>query len=486
MRLAGATWRERLCLLPARSWLLLFFGFYGIAAVALLARHEWNPSIFVRFGAYYAEQNSQITPVGALSFVGDETNGGNGYDGQIFYYYSRTLFLPGQWPKGFNDAYRAPRVGLPLLGAPFALFGSWPVLVAMLFWQMALIAAGLLILRKMLHVSQRWLLVVYVFSPFTLQSAMVGVSDGVMIAWQLLGFYFLAGRAPLWRDDVAATKSLTVAATSGSEVAAGGTAESVDRFFQGRLRAFTAGLEFGSASWLDLLLAWVCLSMALLTKESALFGLFPLGLFVLLRLDWPRVLVVLATLVPLVAWQLYLREVHGMVPAGVLRVFLSPLDGVIGLGRETLALLAAFLSGPKLGGVLALAKHSAKLMLLALILSAFVGVFTGRIRRFFPFRAAVLFALASVLIADHYYFWSVYENISRMFTPLVPLVILLLAQDRRARPIGFVPVLLALALLVLVRFAFLTPVFPYEYHEHYQGPSLRLHAPVPGRSAPVP
>src|SRR5262245_25275732 len=114
-----------------RHWLFIFLAYHALIVVASVRRYDGNLSAMIHFGHYYVEQNSAFTPNGATRFTGNEENGGNGYDGQIFYYFARTLFVPGAWPEGFNNAYRAPRIGYPLLIAPFAVGGAWGTVLGM-------------------------------------------------------------------------------------------------------------------------------------------------------------------------------------------------------------------------------------------------------------------------------------------------------------------------------------------------------------------
>ena len=430
------------------AYAALFLCVYGLCSLSLLARYEWNPSVFFRFGHYYADQNSSLVPEGAIVFTGEEPFGGNGYDGQIFYYYSRTLFTPGRWPNGFNNAYRAPRVGYPLLGAPFAPLGSWAVVGGLLLSQVLLMLAGSFFLHRLLPPGRRSLLLLYVLSPFMLQSALLVVSDSIVVALLVCGLYFFSGRRSPFAGDESGSFDL-----------------------------HRAGLR-------DLSVAWVFFALALVTKESAAFLLFPLGLYALLVRDARRTAVLLGALLPYVAWQLYLRQAHGMVPAGILGIFLSPLDGVRGLVQETILVLrAALVRTP--GALASLTKLSARLMLLAMIGAGCASLFSASYRRWLPFRLAIVFTLASVLIADHYYFWSVYENISRMFTPLVLAVILLAACERRFSVKPFAWTFGVLAAMVLVRSILLVPAFPHEEFESYTGPTYRGHAPAPGRTVPV-
>ena len=419
---------------PRAAGLLLLF--YAVSTAFFLARYDFNPSALIRFGHYYIEQNQAHTPAGAIRLLGDETHGGNGYDGQIFYYYARTLFLPGVWPEGFNNAYRAPRLGFPLLAAPFVVFGSWGVVFGLILAQLGFLLAGLWALLRLLPDDRRYLAVFWIVSPFSLQSFLLLVSDSVVAGLMGLGYYFFTRVDPEREGDTG-----------------------------------TIG------DWIG---AFLCFALAILTKESSLFLLFPLGLLALTRLDWKRALLMMAILLPMVAWQAYLRTAHGMIPAGVLSIFLSPLDGVIGLAGHTFVLLGEFLAAPGGGPLMALIKHGVKVVLFLLIPTALVAVFTGNVRSFLPFRLATLFTLASVLIADWYYFWSVYENISRMFTVIVPIVILLKAQDARAHTASFFAVLGLLAFLVFIRTAAITPRFDYDTFQPYSGPNYSEHVIVPG------
>lgn len=433
--------------------LAFFFAFYLVSALFVVARYDFNPSALARFGNYYIEQNQTITPAGAIRLLGDETHGGNGYDGQIFYYYARTLFVPGGWPAGFNDAYRAPRVGYPLLAAPFVVFGSWGVLFGLILSQLALLALGLLLLLRMLPADRKYLALFYIVSPFSLQSFLLLVSDSVVAALLVIGYYF-------YRRTLGTANARTTPDAATPPVP-------------------NAGAQDG-ASPKDFALAWLCFALAVLTKESSLFLLFPLGLLALWRRRWPAAAIMVAVLLPMAAWQLYLRAAHGMIPAGVLSIFLSPLDGVIGLAGHTFELLGEFLAAPGGATALALVKHSVKVLLFLLIPAALLAVFSGDRKALLPFRLGALFTLASVLIADWYYFWSVYENVSRMLTVLVPILIFLKAEDARARTGWFFGLLGLLALLVFLRTAALTPRFPYDTFRPYTGPSHAEHALDPG------
>ncbi len=418
-----------------RAQFVLFAVFYGLASLAILARYDFNPSVLIRFGHDYVAQNPEYTPAGAVRLTGNEAHGGNGYDGQIFYYYARTLLIPGEWPRGFSHAYRAPRAGYPALVAPFAFFGNQGTLIGMFLVQIGFFVFSIYRLHKMLADGQKHLATVYILSPFALLSFVLMVSDAVMVSLVLIGYSY-------YREW--------------------------DRHQSISLRKLAA--------------TYACFALAILTKEPALFFLFPLGLHALLRRRWIQAVFLIAILVPAAAWQVYLREVHGMVPAGILTIFLAPFAGIFAMLGETLTLSLAFLRAPGGGTLVALIKQSAYVLLLIVLIAAAFAAFTGDRRRVLPFRLAILLTITSVIFADYYYFWSVFDNTARMLTLVVPLVILLYAEtpvgERRPFVLPFFAGMLLLSAFVFLRIVLLTPTFPYDVYVPYDGPVYGNHAPV--------
>lgn len=428
-----------------RGVVAVFLLYYGVCTFGILARYEFNPSALVRFGNYYVEQNPELTPTGAIRFTGNESYGGNGYDGQIFYYYARTLFQPGVWPQGFSLAYRAPRAGYPLLAAPFAIFGDWGVVFGLIFVQIALLLGSLLCIHALLPAETKWAALLYALSPFAFMAYSLLVSDSIMIGLAIIGYYF-------FRAGDTESTSHNVAHASF------------------RVRA------------LRMTIAGICFALAILAKESALFFLFPLGLHTLWRRRIGRAVLMIAVLGPAFGWQLYLRAAHGMVPAEVLSIFLSPFDGVFGVARETVQLGLAFVHQPGAGALLALIKHGAKILLVGALFTAMLVPFTGqnRGRNFLPLGLAVLLTAFHIIIADWFYFWGIFDNVGRMFTLFVPLVVLLKGADRTVRATPFFLIVGVLSAFILVRSLVLTPAFPYDVYERYTGPQYKLAPAGPG------
>lgn len=441
--LSTSPWVRRLA--TPRGLLVIFCLYYLIGTLGILARYEMNPSALVRFGHYYVEQNPELTPAGIIRLTGNESFGGNGYDGQIFYYYGRTLFETGVWPEGFSRAYRAPRAGYPLLVAPFTIFGDWGVIAGLYIVQFLCLLAALFSVYALLPPERKWAAIFCAVSPFAFMAYSLMVSDSIMIGLACAGLFCLQRGSP--QLGLGTNPEFSVAATQ-------------------RSRA------------LFLLAAWACFSLSILAKESALFLLFPLGLFALWRRSFTGAALMLAVLLPAIAWQAYLRTAHGMVPAEVLSIFLAPLDGIFGVLRESVRLLAVFVQSPGGGTLVALVKHGAKLLLLLALLSSIGLVFSGSWRRqlFVPLRLGVILTALHIIIADWFYFWGIFDNVGRMFTFLVPLVVLLKGQDAKLRSGIFFLAIGLLSAFVLARALLFTPAFPYDVYEPYTGPA---HATVP-------
>ena len=103
----------------------LFALVYLVVTAALWKKYNYNPTSMINFGMEFAIQNKEKMPDGAIVILGNKDDLGAGYDGQIFYFYSRTISeLNMNWPKGFDESYRAPRIGYPLLVGIIGFLGK--------------------------------------------------------------------------------------------------------------------------------------------------------------------------------------------------------------------------------------------------------------------------------------------------------------------------------------------------------------------------
>ncbi|TGN19615.1 AZOBR_p60025 family cell surface glycopolymer formation protein [Leptospira idonii] len=381
--------------------MIVFAVIWGVTTLSYWKKYEWNPTSMVNFGKEFALQNQGETPSSAILFKGEEGDLGAGYDGQIFYYFSRSLSnLTLNWPKGFDESYRAPRIGYPFLISLFGFFGKYFSILGMYFWNLFLILLSFFALRNLLSEDSKHLSVLYLLSPFALGSYYVLVSDSVMVSLVILAYYCLKKEKNL--------------------------------FF--------------------VLLS----SLAILTKEPALFFLFPLGLKAVWEKDIKKAALIAATLVIPVAWHLYLSYRFPNWRAARLTEFILPFEGMIRYFESIFTSFSAQISW----------KESARLLsrfpLVVLFMLGSFLPFTGKIKKGWEFRISFLLVMFMIGTAGFYHFWSVYENVSRMFTLSLPALILLADEDRSLIKKEYILLTIALLGLFLIKALFITKPMLYQ------------------------
>jgi hypothetical protein len=383
---------------PKKGFLIFFF-LYGFITLTLWSRYEWNPSAMVNFGGEFIKLNSVETPSHVIAFQGKEGDLGAGYDGQIFYYYSRSISnLSFTWPEGFDPSYRAPRIGYPLLISVWGIFGKWGNIAGMYILSLSLIYLSYLALRSLLKDKSPWALL-YLISPFTLASYSVLVSDTVMVSLIVLAIYF----------------------------------------YQKEKYIFFFTLS----------------GLALVTKEPALFYLFALGLTALSKKDIKRMLIVSATLLVPLAWQIYLKFTLPSWTPTRLAVFMIPFEGII---KYLMELVASFSSGEGLGQIL---RSFSKFPLVLQFLSMFLIVFTGTFRKASSNKVGFSLVILMIAIANHFHFWSEYINTIRLFTFAIPFYLFIKAEDEDIWDKPFLVFFFINLALILLRLTFLYKVQDY-------------------------
>jgi hypothetical protein len=364
-------------------------------------KYDWNPSSMVNFGREFALQNESQTPQKAIIFLGEEGDLGAGYDGQIFYYFSRSLSNFGlDWPKGFDESYRAPRIGYPFLVSIFGIFGPWGSIFSMYFWNFVLLIVSFFALRSLLLPEHRHLAILYLFNPFALGSYYVLVSDSVMVSLVVIAYYL---------------------------------------FKKERLIGFI-----------------LTSSLAILTKEPALFFLFPLGLRSLVNRDVKKILLIVSTLIIPIAWHLYLSYKFPNWRAARLTEFILPFEGMI---RYFESIFYSFQEHMDLKSI---ARLLSRLPLVFLFFMGSFLVFSGRLQKGWEFRICILLTMFMIGTAGFYHFWSVYENVSRMFTISIPALILLANEDEQVWKKEYILLTIGLLFLFLVKAILITKTMTYQ------------------------
>lgn len=360
---------------------------YLFTTLIIWRKYEWHPTSMVHFGNEFVELNLEYMPSEAIVEKGYDGDLGAGYDGQIFYFYSRSLnSFPLKWPLGFEEEYRAPRIGYPFLSAIFGILGPSGTIFGMYFWNITLFIISAVLLRKILG-EYSYLVWFYILSPFSLGSYSVLVSDSIMISLVIVSYYFYLK----------------------------------DKYILFILSA----------------------SLAILTKEPALFFFFPLGLYELGKKNLKKIISVLLILLIPITWYIYLRTANPNWKSGRIFEFIVPFDGILTYLNNLLMLVGG-------NDWREIARAFSRFPLLIILLFGVYSTFAGDFKKGFIFRMGLIFNFLMVIFGSYYHFWSVYENVSRMFALSVPLMVLLSAEDGvEKRKYYFYMILLIFILFIL-------------------------------------
>ncbi|MBK7054479.1 MAG: hypothetical protein IPH52_05415 [Leptospiraceae bacterium] len=368
----------------------LFALVYIVVTTSLWKKYNYNPTSMINFGMEFAIQNKEKMPDGAVVIMGSKDDLGAGYDGQIFYFYSRTISeLNMNWPKGFDESYRAPRIGYPLLVGIIGFLGKTASVYGMYFVNLSLFLLSYILLRRILDEDKKIFSLFYLLSPFSLGSYAVLVSDSVMVSLVIIAYYFYLEEENLYFVLVA--------------------------------------------------------SLAILCKEPALFLFFPLGVKAILEKRVPKALLIVSVLAIPIMWHVYLKVTFPNWKATRLIDFILPLEGIITYSKSILASVGTTTDYKELARLLS------RFPLLVLLVTGIAILFTGNIKRGIEFRLGIALVFFMVSTASFYHFWSVYENVSRMFTLSIPLFILLKNEEEDTKTGSYFFLTIIILILFLVK-----------------------------------
>ena len=368
----------------------LFALVYIVVTTSLWKKYNYNPTSMINFGMEFAIQNKEKMPDGAVVIMGSKDDLGAGYDGQIFYFYSRTISeLNMNWPKGFDESYRAPRIGYPLLVGIIGFLGKTASVYGMYFVNLSLFLLSYILLRRILDEDKKIFSLFYLLSPFSLGSYAVLVSDSVMVSLVIIAYYFYLEEENMYFVLVA--------------------------------------------------------SLAILCKEPALFLFFPLGVKAILEKRVPKAILIVSVLAIPIMWHLYLKVTFPNWRATRLTDFILPLEGIITYSKSILTSVGTTTDYKELARLLS------RFPLLVLLVTGTAILFTGNIKRGIEFRLGIALVFFMVSTASFYHFWSVYENVSRMFTLSIPLFILLKNEEEDTKTGSYFFLTFIILILFLVK-----------------------------------
>lgn len=119
-----------------------------------------------------------------------------GYDGQFFYLLAKDLFVSSDWDL-IVDSYffRFHRLGLSLLtGAISNLVGFSYYPIITLFILFSTFLISVFCLYSLLPKSKKWYVTFYLFSPFSLNANLLLVADSLFVSFGIIAFYFFKNK----------------------------------------------------------------------------------------------------------------------------------------------------------------------------------------------------------------------------------------------------------------------------------------------------
>ena len=385
--------------LPVFLWILLLGG--GFGATILRYGGEWTAP--VGFGCYsdevcFSRENADLLPGRVLVFDS------GGYDGQFYYAIAAGLFS-GESFRVDSLPFRLSRIGYPLLSGPaYPILGPEGLVLALylipVFFHIfaTLVLAGYLSRFSDSILPGKWeATLLFLFNPFSWESSLLTVSDGLGLSLAVLFLGFYPGLAPAGSERNRSEDSL-----------------------------------FPESRFWRTFLSFVFLSLALLTKETFLAIPLALGGRALFRLAHRRefgafqeLLFAALSIFPLLVWwdlvgfSPFLAAHRGGLPGAGILAYLGSPDTLLS-GRTFLLILFFLLlamGGRLLREGLAGKGHREVFMALVLVAVAF---------------------LVSFATNDEY--WANFANIMRLYTPAIVGMIWFVARGkdsstRRALPL---------------------------------------------------
>ncbi len=387
----------------------LFILLYALSSFLIWKKYDWNPSSQINFGMQFVVQNAAETPKGAVVFLGRPGDLGAGYDGQIFYYYSRMLSeFNLNWPKGFEENIRASRIGYPLFVSVFGWFGTWGTVFGMYFLNLVLILISWFLLRDLCGERHRIYSSLYLFSPFLLGSYSLLVCDAILTGFLLITFWFYKKEKWIWFS------------------------------------------LFGGIS--------------ILTKEQALFLLFPLGIEALSKKKWKDAVIIVSTLFLPFLWAVFLRIQFPNWSPTRFTDFFTPLDGLIGYWKEiNHPSIVFFLQAPNFEtGLILFAKKFSRVPIFILFAVGLFILSSGNWKKGIAERLAFFLVMFSIFSAGYVLYWSSYENVSRMFTVSTAFLIFWKLEDDSISDFAYWIVTGSIVFIFLFKLTFISSTLPYE------------------------
>ncbi|TGM77879.1 AZOBR_p60025 family cell surface glycopolymer formation protein [Leptospira bouyouniensis] len=169
-------------------WTVLFFFILGVLGLIDYKITPYDHSLSSLIGIWegFYEINPNLVDPNFVIYKS------GGYDGQFFYLLAKDLFNENDWSLIVDSFYfRYHRIGLSFITGLFSHFlGSehYPVItLTLLFFTFS---ASVYYLFKLLPDESKWLVLFYLFSPYSLNSNLLLVADSFFVSLAIISYYF--------------------------------------------------------------------------------------------------------------------------------------------------------------------------------------------------------------------------------------------------------------------------------------------------------
>ena len=132
-------------------------------------------------------------------------------------------------------------------------------------------------------------------------------------------------------------------------------------------------------------------------------------------------LIILSILIIPIIWHMYLRYSIPNWKSSRIFELIVPFEGIISYLK--------FLFTDAGGDWRETARALSKLPFVLLLILGIYSLLRGDLKKGFIFRVGLVLNFTMIIMGSYYHFWSVYENVSRLFTLSIPLMILLASED---------------------------------------------------------
>ncbi|WP_246051964.1 glycosyltransferase family 39 protein [Leptospira idonii] len=172
--------------------ILIFLILEGLLIFAKISPYENKISSLIGIWEGFAEINPYLVDPGFVVFRS------GGYDGQFFYFLAKSMFTDTNWDLILDSYFfRLHRIGMSFfLGILSHLFGfvNYPFIAILTLTFLFLFSVWAL--YRLLPEDKKILSLFYLFSPFTMNSNLLLVADGLFTSFLVIGIYFHFRKKP--------------------------------------------------------------------------------------------------------------------------------------------------------------------------------------------------------------------------------------------------------------------------------------------------